>query len=230
MVGKFFFIALILLLGAGGSALAGANNLPDPGILPDSPLYVLKTWGENIRTFFIFGVEAKANRLIYLAEKRLAEAQALIEEGKAGAEEQERAVLRYKDQLDRAVAYVQEAKEKGIDIEDILTLVSEKTLAHQEVLLGVYQEAPDKAKEALQEAVQRGLWGHIQALNAISQERRAEVIEQFFDIRQNVEQKLRNLKDEGFYTPRLQTLPEEDMGGEDIGGEEENGAPQGPAE
>ena len=73
--------------------------------------------------------------------------------------------------------------------------------------------------------MQRGLWGHLQALNAISQERRDEVIEQLLDIRQNIEQKLRNLKDEGFYTPRLQTLPEEDMGGDDVSGEEEVGAP-----
>ena len=54
------------------------QTLPKSGFLPDSPFYFLKKIGEEIKTFLIFG-DAKIERQLYLAEKRLAEAKAMID-------------------------------------------------------------------------------------------------------------------------------------------------------
>ena len=63
-------ILIIALLGAflwTGTALAQINNLSDPGMLPDHPLYFLKRLGEAVGTFFTFGETSKAERHLFLA-------------------------------------------------------------------------------------------------------------------------------------------------------------------
>jgi hypothetical protein len=68
---------LITSLLWGGAVYAQDEELPDPGITPDSPFYFLDTWGKNISLFFTFGDEAKAEKALRYAEERLSEAQAM---------------------------------------------------------------------------------------------------------------------------------------------------------
>ena len=71
-------LACCLLLGIflfGGAALAqDSPQLPDPGLLPDSPFYFLDKLGKNIGMFFAFGDEAKTDKALQYAGERLAEA------------------------------------------------------------------------------------------------------------------------------------------------------------
>lgn len=53
-------------------------NLPYPGILPDSPVYVLKVMRENIFSFFIRDPKQKAFYQLFLSDKRLAAGLALV--------------------------------------------------------------------------------------------------------------------------------------------------------
>ena len=65
-------IIAILLIG-GGTVTASANSLPG------DMLYSVKIATENVREFFTFSDEAKANLYIELAERRVTEVELLIE-------------------------------------------------------------------------------------------------------------------------------------------------------
>ena len=71
---------MVISLLFSGTAYAQEEELPNPGITPDSPFYFLDNWGKNIGLFFAFGPEAKARKALEYAEERLAEAQAMAEE------------------------------------------------------------------------------------------------------------------------------------------------------
>ena len=47
------------------------EELPNPGITPDSSFYFLDIWGKKIGLFFAFGAEAKARKALEYAEERL---------------------------------------------------------------------------------------------------------------------------------------------------------------
>ena len=68
---------LVISLLFSGTAYAQEEELPDPGITPDSTFYFFDNWGKNIGLFFAFGPEAKAQKALEYAEERLAEAQAI---------------------------------------------------------------------------------------------------------------------------------------------------------
>ena len=70
-------IFLVISLLSGGTAYAQEEELPDPGITPDSPFYFLDTLGKKLGLMFAFGDEAKAKKALEYAEERLAEANAM---------------------------------------------------------------------------------------------------------------------------------------------------------
>ena len=57
-------------------------ELPDPGLLPDSPFYFLEIISEEIGNFFTFGDIKKAERYAALSAERMAEAENLVENWK----------------------------------------------------------------------------------------------------------------------------------------------------
>jgi len=99
---------LITSLLFGGAAYAQDEELPDPGITPDSPFYFFDTWGKNISMFFTFGPEAKAKKALQYAEERLSEAQAMGNKNKV--REMTRAVNDY----DSFMAMVNERLEEAV--------------------------------------------------------------------------------------------------------------------
>ena len=206
MLKKLLFVPLLAIFLFAGVAQAQTNDLPEPGMLPDSPFYFLKSWSEGIGTFFTFGDEAKAERFLNLSEKRLAEANALAVKGKP--EIAEKAIGRYQEQLSRALSKAEEAKAKGLDTDEVLAKVSEATLKHQAVLADVYERVPEQAKSAIERAMQAGMRGHEEALKAVSGEKREEVMQNVEEKRQEVEQRLEGLRDKGIPIPTIPTREE----------------------
>ncbi|MBU4458808.1 hypothetical protein KKF60_02845 [Patescibacteria group bacterium] len=162
----YIFIFGLLLIGlfmfAGSAAVATkdynssksnttAVELPDPGLTPDSSFYFLKTWKEKIQIFFTFGEENKAKQYLHLSEVRLAEYKKMIEKGKT--EIAQKTLDKYEKQLGQALEKAEEAKEKGKDVEGLVTLVKEKTLKHQEMLAKVLEKAPEQAKKGIEKAI-----------------------------------------------------------------------------
>lgn len=197
---------LLVILFAGG-AFAKTDSLPAPGILPGSPFYFLKSLSENIGTFFTFGDGNKANRYADLAETRLAEAKALIEDGKLDIAEN--AIGKYKEHLDLALAKAEEGKANGLDTDEVLAKVYEATLKHQAVLAEVYEKVPDQAKPAIERAMEAGMRGHEEAIKAVSGEKRQEVVDKVEEKRQQVEQKLDELRGRGRQIP-IPNIPKND--------------------
>lgn len=206
MLKKLLLVPLLTLFLFAGVVQAQTNDLPEPGMLPGNPFYFLKSWSEGIGTFFTFGDVAKAERFLNLSEKRLAEANALVAKGKP--EVAEKAVVRYQEQLNRALTKVEEAKAKGLDTDEILARVSKATLKHQAVLADVYEKVPEQAKSAIQRAMQVGMRGHEEALKAVSGQKREEVMEQIEQKKQEVEQRLEELRDKGIPIPTIPTREE----------------------
>ena len=189
-----------------GGAQAQTNDLPEPGMLPDSPFYFLKRWFEDVGTFFTFGEVNKTRRLLRLSEKRLAEANALVAKGKA--ELAEKVVGKYQEQIAQALVRAEEARAKGLEVDEVLAKISEATLKHQEVLADVYEKVPEQAKPAIKQAMEAGMRGHEEALKAVSGQKREEVVEKMEQKRQEVEQKLEELRDKGIPIPTIPTREE----------------------
>jgi hypothetical protein len=206
MIKKLLLVPLLSIFLFAGAVQAQTNDLPEPGLLPDSPFYFVKSWSEGVGTFFTFGDVAKAKRFLNLSEKRLAEAVALVAKGKP--EVAEGVMGKYQEHLNRALTKAEEAKTKGLDTDEVLAKVAEATLKHQAVLANVYEKVPAQAKSAIERAMQAGMRGYEEALKAVSGQKREEVMEQFEQKRQEVEQKLEGLRDKRIPVPAIPTREE----------------------
>ncbi|MEK7212758.1 MAG: DUF5667 domain-containing protein [Patescibacteria group bacterium] len=193
---KIVFLLIVLsFLIAGHQALA-EENLPDPGTLPDSTFYFLKSWKESIQTFFTFGAENKAEQYLHLADVRLAEYQKMIEKGTLRQaqgkklEVAEKTLEKYEQQLNRALEKAEEAKEQGKDIEKLATSISETTLRHQEVLNNVLKKVPEEAKKGIENAIEVSQKGFENAIQAVTGEKKEELERKAEEVRTEVEEKI----------------------------------------
>lgn len=157
IISSAVFAALLLA----GVVSAQTTDLPDPGALPGSPFYFVKSIFEGLGTFLTFGNSAKAERYLALAERRLAEAEALAEQGDERAQA---AVDRYEDRL----AAAQERAERAAN-SDLENRVTDAVTKHLAVLDRVLEQVPDEAKDAIRAAKERSMTGQIEALRGIAQ-------------------------------------------------------------
>lgn len=192
MFKRILIVPIVAMFLLAGIAQAQANDLPKPGMLPDSSFYFLKSWKEGIGTFFAFGDLKKAERFLNLSEVRLAEAEALTDKGKS--EMTQRATERYQKQLNFALAKAEEAKAKGLDADEVLAKVSEATLKHQTVLAEVYEKVPEQAKSAIERAMEAGMRGHEEAIQALSGQKQKEMKLKTEQKKQEAEQNLEEIK------------------------------------
>lgn len=146
-------LALVVIVPLLAGAQVVTSTLPDPGTLPDSPFYFLKSWREGIQLFFTFDAEKKAEQYLHLAEVRLAEYQKMIEKGKQ--EIAERTLKKYEDQLNRALQKAEELKSKSEEkASEVKTRIKEATSKHLQVLHENLLKIPEFA-QANEELVKR---------------------------------------------------------------------------
>jgi len=166
----------LLLVGVPLSGFAQVTTLPDPGTLPDSSLYFLKSWKESIQLFFTFDVEKKATQYIHLAEVRLAEYQKMIEKGKQ--EIADKTLMKYEDQLKRALQKAEEfsaiggsasgGKSKNEEkANEVKTKIEEATAKHLQVFQENLAKAPEAAKKGLEKAIKASQKGMEKVREAI---------------------------------------------------------------
>lgn len=158
---KLFAFALLAAFVFAGPASAQTSDLPEAGLTPASPFYFVERVFEGIGTLFAFGNSAKAQRYLTLAEERLAEAQALAEEGDERAQA---AVERYQQQ----VAQAQQRAEAGGDI-DLQSQVTDATTKHLAALDEVLERVPEQARASIEAAKERSVTGQIESLRGIAQ-------------------------------------------------------------
>ena len=186
---KILFSLIVLsFLIWGYGVLAQNNDLPSPGITPDSPFYFLKSWKESIQTFFTFGEENKAKQFLHLADVRLAEYQKMIEKGKT--EIAQKTLEKYEKQLNHALEKAEEVREKGKDIEKLKETISEKIIKHQEVFNNVLEKAPEEAKKGIENAIEMSQKGFENAIQAVSGEKKEELQRRAEEVKIEIEEKI----------------------------------------
>lgn len=175
-------IAVVVILVPGVRAQS-TTGLPNPGLTPDSPLYFLDTWSEDIGLALTRGTEAKTRKQIVISQEKLAEAEQMGEKGEAKAVEV--AADRYGEMVNAAAAGVASAAQSGEGFADALSeLLATTASISQSVLAGVYERVPEQAKAAIQRAMQVSTQGMERAMEAISNGNRGQVQER---IEQNLQ-------------------------------------------
>ncbi len=163
-----FGIACVLVFPAVVGAQGEAFALPDPGALPDSPFYFLKSWREGVQLFFTFNAEKKAEQYLHLAEVRLAEYEKMLEkalrpaQGESAERTQakyeqiaERTLEKYENQLERALTKAEELKAEGDVVADELKREVEETATkHLKVLERNLEKVSESAKQGIERALE----------------------------------------------------------------------------
>jgi len=195
MIKKIIFLLIVLSFVIAGCKALAEENLPDPGTLPDSTFYFLKSWKESIQTFFTFGAENKAEQFMHLAEVRLAEYQKMAEKGtlrQAQGEKLEiaqKTIEKYERQLNQALEKTEEAKTKGNDVTKLKETISEKIIKHQEVLGEVLEKVPKEAKKGIENAIEMSQKGFKNAVQAVTGEKKKELEKKAEEVKSRIEEK-----------------------------------------
>lgn len=141
----------------------------DPGILPDSPFYFLKTVWEKIQEFLTLDPLKKAELHLRFAQRRLEETQKMCEKGKCGIAE--KWLERFQEKIEIATRSAERAQEAGRDVTALVEKLQENLARQQAVLDRVIEKAPEPAKGALLKAKENSARGINQAIESITKEK-----------------------------------------------------------
>lgn len=122
-------------------------SLPFPGILPDNPFWFLKAFRERLNLYFTYDPLEKAERTLFLADKRLSAAEKLAQKGKyslaiATATKAEK-------YLETAMVEGKNADVRGEDASGFFETLSKAALTHRQLLDIMMASAPEDAKPIL---------------------------------------------------------------------------------
>ena len=113
--------------------------LPYPGLLPDSPFYKLKAVRDKIGLWLTWDEEKKAERELFLADKRINAAAALFEGGK-----EELAIAtatKAEKYLEAAISRATKLKNEGKDVKSVLGVMAKSVAKHEELMERLAREA-----------------------------------------------------------------------------------------
>ncbi len=165
-------IAMSLLFS--GTAYAQSEELPNPGITPDSPLYFVDVLAKKVGLFFTFGDEAKAKKALEITEERLAEARVMAVKNKPEALKM--ATSGYNEYLAIAIERMNKAKKKDIS-DNISEAVAVATSKHLLVLDEVADIAPKEATEAIAKTKEVSINGQGTALRLLARKNARKAIQ-----------------------------------------------------
>lgn len=107
--------------------------LPYPGILPDSPLYRIKAARDMLSTWFTFNGEKKAEKELFLADKRINAAVFLIEGGKSSIGLT--TATKAEKYLEQSVQRTVQMQKSGRDVKSLLGKQAVAIQKHNQILL-----------------------------------------------------------------------------------------------
>ncbi|MCJ7605308.1 MAG: DUF5667 domain-containing protein, partial [Dehalococcoidales bacterium] len=203
------------MLLSGGAALAQDDELPEPGLLPDSPFYLLDKFSKSIGMFFAFGDEANAGKALDYAGERLAEARAMKAKNKL--REMEQATDDYQDFMERVRTRLNATVEAGTS-DNISERVALATGRHFNVLDDLAEDLPEEAVGAVNRARLASMNGQENALRALVRTRAERALELNSDAIEGQLERLRTragqngadeVEEELVITDRLLQLEEE---------------------
>lgn len=164
------------------------NLVDDPGLLPDSPFYFLKEWGEDIHTFLTFDEEKKAELEYRYALRKMVEVQKMIEKG--DGEKAREHLTKAEEKLENVRVRLEGDFKNGKDVDALVEKLELIQARQQEVLLDVYDQAPDVAKDSILKAMEHSAGG---ISNAIEKVKGSDEVERY---RAEIEKQIENHGDE----------------------------------
>lgn len=126
-------------------------DLPFAGVLPDSPLYSLKSVRDNFWLFFTRDNMKKAEVLMLFSDKKTAAADALAKKGKW--EHASSTMLKGEQNAKRMVDMVVLSKNQGVGADEQFILkMKQSNKKHREIIEGLLGKAPEGSRKELEEA------------------------------------------------------------------------------
>lgn len=149
---------------------SGEYILPHPGMLPDNPLYKLKTGRDRLMLLFIRNPASRAEKYISLADRQLFEALKVAEKDNIALAVH--TAFKGEHQMTLAVSELQhiDTSEQFESIKDKALLAS---LKHRELLAGIADRAKNNSESAAQvETIVQFSKRNDESIKKIVQERR----------------------------------------------------------
>ena len=135
-------------------------NISSVKMLPSSNAYFLKTWWEKIKLFFTFDKQEKVNKLMDSSDKRLAEAEKMLNEGE-DAEMVFETINNYQTNTGEALELYEKFDETTSAFGEVLGDLTERLVGQQEFIEDLkekfpedYQDKIDKGNETINEFIE----------------------------------------------------------------------------
>lgn len=109
-------------------------TLPYPGILPDNPLYILKTIRDNIVVFFISDPVKKSSFYLLQSDKRLEASWYLLKKAPKDGPLAFTTLSKSTNYLEMAVAQAKQAKTNGLDVSALNGKLKDAVSVHQQIV------------------------------------------------------------------------------------------------
>lgn len=157
---RLVIIPLVFSLLSLSALSVSASTDVDPGIGPDSVLYIFDTAFEKLGLFFAFDYGKKARKALGYANEKLAEAKIAAEKNDLGS--LQKAIANYERNINLAVDAAKKIENKE-QAEDLFVALAGDTASHEKNMLDQLDSIPAEAKATLSRAVEisRGKHGDI---------------------------------------------------------------------
>jgi hypothetical protein len=174
---NFALQVLIIMLFAGfllPKSVLAEDELPDPGTLPNNPLYIFERIAEKISDFFVLDPERKVERALERAQERLSEFRAMAGIENVGEDALNRAANRYQDRINKAVMALEKIRthERAGELAE---RISNAVMKHQTILLDVLGDAPQEAHDGIVNALESSSKGVENVINIFPEGERERV-------------------------------------------------------
>lgn len=134
-------------------------QLPYPGLLPDNPLYPLKTFRDRIISFLISDPAKKAEFDLLQADKRLQAGLYLFNKRQGKDQLAASTISKGANYLEQSISEVKEARKQGLVVQELIKRIRLSSVKHQEVVKSIREKAPTDIKEQLV-AIEKKLAGY----------------------------------------------------------------------
>lgn len=129
--------------------------LPYPGLLPDNPLYFLKTTRDRIIGMLISDPLKKSEFDLLQADKRLNAGVYLINNSKENMQLAQETISKGTNYFESAITKMKEAEKQGLDTKSIRERLYSATVKHKQVLSELEKKAPQNMKQGFKDLQSR---------------------------------------------------------------------------
>ena len=161
---KKLITAISFILFAASLFLPVRASAANAGIKPGSFFYFFDTTFEKLNLFFTRDHEKKARKALGYAEERLAEAKAIENDNRP--QDLTTVITKYREDTFLATQETTEIKDKA-KRERLLSTIADQAFQQQEVLVEVYNKAPEQSREIIKKVIDGSIKAQEEALKMV---------------------------------------------------------------